>query len=244
MSWSGNAIVLETKNFGENGCLVGVISDEHGLHKGLLKNNAKKKINIGDFVLAKWTARLDGQLGVWSFEVEKSCTSYIMHDRLRLKCLIVVCKILSEVLTERTPCADVYKKFYNFLNDVCGNTINYVFKYLFFELFLLPRAGFVLNFEDIKMATEEDPLFFVSPRTGKVVTKETGAPYKEKLLIFPQFLINELTDASIKEIHRHEIKIAFDLTTYFLLKNFDKLRNNEIFMSMRNGLIKEICEEL
>ena len=65
-------------------------------------------------------------------------------------------------------------------------------------------------------------LIFVSPRTGRAVSREAGAPYEDKLLLLPGFLApvaGTAVSASDSDIHD-----GLRLTGYFLTRHvFDPL---------------------
>ena len=57
-------------------------------------------------------------------------------------------------------------------------------------------------------------LAFVSPRSGRAVSRQAGEPYVGKLLKLPRFLVNE--DAGIDP---GDIAAGFALTGYFLTRD-------------------------
>ena len=65
------------------------------------------------------------------------------------------------------------------------------------------------------MSSDQD-LKYISPRTGRAVTKEVGEPYKSKLIEIPDFIFggNTLNDV--------ELKKGLLLTEFFLKRDLYK----------------------
>ncbi|MDR3285651.1 MAG: DNA repair protein RecO C-terminal domain-containing protein [Holosporales bacterium] len=239
MQFIDDSIILKIKFFSETSFIVTVISKNNGLHRGLLR---KKNINLGDITQSTWTARLSEHLGTWDFESKKSCAAFIMRNNLKLKCFQFFCEILCESLPERMICCDIYEKSQNFIFSLCEDSKKWIFDFLLLELSLLPRVGFVLDFSDLHLATENDPLEFVSPKTGKIVTRSRGEPYKDKLLKFPFFFLkkNEKNGILYENIQKKELKDAFDLTHHFLFQNQSK--NGNSLQEIHENLIVKFFE--
>ncbi len=56
-----------------------------------------------------------------------------------------------------------------------------------------------------------DDLIWVSPRTGRAVSREAGAPYADKLLKLPPFMLG--AQAGLRE---GDVRAGLDLTGHFL----------------------------
>jgi DNA repair protein RecO (recombination protein O) len=54
---------------------------------------------------------------------------------------------------------------------------------------LLEDLGFGLDLSRCAVTGEMDDLIWVSPRTGRAVSREAGAPYADKLLTLPPFML-------------------------------------------------------
>lgn len=234
MQWQDRAIILKSKTFGESSLIVSVLSEFHGLHKGILK---KPYITQGDVVNALWTARLPEQLGQWRFDCEYSYSPFVMRDAVRLQGLMVFCELLCVLLTERTSYPDIFEKSENFLESLKLENFKWINYYLLLEFFLLEKIGFGLDFSDTILATKDDPLTYVSPKTGRVVTRSKGEPYKDHLLKLPFFLFKESSE-SLENIKA--MKEGFDFTEYFLLKNDLFSENHKAFYRARAMMIKNI----
>jgi DNA repair protein RecO (recombination protein O) len=80
-----------------------------------------------------------------------------------------------------------------------------------FELDFLAELGFGLDLSSCAATGATQDLIYVSPRSGRAVSRTGGEAYKEKLLRLPAFLRIEDAPASAADIAD-----AFALTGFFL----------------------------
>ena len=80
-----------------------------------------------------------------------------------------------------------------------------------FELMLLEELGFGLDLSSCAVTGATTSLTHVSPKSGRAVSAEAAAPYAERLLALPAFLIDEDAPAMPADI-----AAAFALTGFFL----------------------------
>ena len=57
-----------------------------------------------------------------------------------------------------------------------------------FELLLLDELGFGLDLESCAATGSRDDLVYVSPKSGRAVSRAAGEPYRDRLLPLPGFL--------------------------------------------------------
>jgi recombinational DNA repair protein (RecF pathway) len=140
--WEDSAIILKIAKFGERSCIVTVLSQQHGMHKGLLKYGAPPL--LGDIVHAAWAARLREQLGAWHFDVEDSYSAFFMRDKTKLSVFVFLCEVLCVLLDERTPYEHVFDRTILLLEKLRTSNLlkEWISDYLQFESFLLKQAGF------------------------------------------------------------------------------------------------------
>ena len=79
-----------------------------------------------------------------------------------------------------------------------------------FELAVLAESGFGLDLTSCAATERTDDLAYVSPRSSRAVSREAGAPYRDRLLALPSFLLAETGDAAA------ELEAGFALTGFFL----------------------------
>ena len=91
-----------------------------------------------------------------------------------------------------------------------------------FELRMLEELGFGLDLERCAATGTNDDLAYVSPKTGRAVSRSAGEPYRDRLLALPRFLYERQADAGPEEIIA-----AFRLTGYFLARHVFEPRGTD-----------------
>ena len=211
--WQDEGFVLGGRRFGENGVILSVFTKTHGRHLGLVRS--KRMPMSGSFVNVKWHARLSEHLGTYSSEIIHPLSAILMDDRKRLAAIGSICALLDETLPERENTQNLYEKMTFFLDNFSDD--NWQAEYVRFELNLLAILGFGLDLSECAGGGSCDDLAYVSPKTGRAVSREKGNPYREKLLPLPRFLWQE-TSANAEDI-----KNGLILTGYFLSKHVKTL---------------------
>jgi DNA repair protein RecO (recombination protein O) len=80
-----------------------------------------------------------------------------------------------------------------------------------FEAGLLQELGFGLDLSKCASTGSTDDLIYVSPRTGRAVSKGAGAPYADRLLTLPPFML-----ASQAGLAAGDVGSGLTLTGHFL----------------------------
>ena len=179
-----NAIVLGAKPLGENGYILSLFTPQHGKHLGVIKK--KKAPEIGTLCQATWKARLPEQLGSFYLEETKSYAALLLDDMPRLNVLANLCATLDKALPERQAYNELHTHTLNFL-DLLEKDSFYE-DYVLFEVQLLAALGFALNMTECAGGGDKNDLAYLSPKTGRAVSREKGNPYRNKLLKLPRFL--------------------------------------------------------
>ena len=210
--WQDTGLVLGTRRFGENGVILSVLTSNHGRHLGLIRTRTMPL--IGGFVDLKWRARLSEHLGTFTYEMTKPVSAAFMDDRRRLSSISCLCALLDETLPEREPAPEFYNLVCDFLNHLDDE--NWRENYVRLEVELLSILGFGLDLSKCAAGGDND-LAYVSPKTGRAVSRGKAEPYREKLLPLPAFLIKEsqATDKDIRD--------GLNLTGYFLSQHVKSL---------------------
>ena len=74
------------------------------------------------------------------------------------------------------------------------------------------------------MSGAETDLVYVSPKSGRAVSRQAGEPWREKLLALPAFL----RDASVDAPSPQDISDGFALTGFFLARHVLEPRNSRL----------------
>jgi DNA repair protein RecO (recombination protein O) len=85
-----------------------------------------------------------------------------------------------------------------------------------FELQLLSELGFGLDLESCAATGTTAELIYVSPKSGRAVSREAGAPWRDKLLRLPAFLAEP---EPAPEPSGEDLADGFAVTGFFLLRH-------------------------
>ena len=227
MEWTDEAFVLAARRHGEGAAVVQLLTRDHGRHAGLVHGggSASKRglVEPGNRVQANWRGRLPEHLGRITLEVERSYAATLMDNPRRLSALAAACAIAEIALPEREPHPAMFHATQALL-DSLAETDDDVWPavYVRWELGLLGELGFGLDLSACAATGQSEDLVFVSPRTGRAVSRAAGAPYQDKLLRLPGFLA-PAEGAEASATH-NDIQDGVNLTRYFLARHvFDPL---------------------
>lgn len=208
-----NAIVLSTKPLGENTFIISLFTSKNGRHLGILKK--KHPPEIGTLCQATWKARLTEQMGTFYLEETKAYAPLLLDDMPRLNILSNLCVTLDKALPERQTYQELHAKTLAFLDTLYQE--DFYQNYLRFEVDLLSSLGFALDMSECAGGGDKNDLAYISPKTGRAVSKEKGLPYHDKLLKLPRFLWQE-SAASVDDLVD-----GFTLTGHFLYTHLGHL---------------------
>jgi len=215
MQWTDEGIVLSVRPHGETAAIAELLTRDHGRHLGLVHGGRSRRLRpvlqLGNIVRAVWRARLAENLGVMSVEPLAYHAAQAMEDRLALLGLSSACS-LARLLPERDPHADVYDGLAR-LMAALGQPETWPPLMVKWELALIGELGFGLDLSACAATGTRANLRYVSPKSGRAVSAEAGAPYHDKLLPLPPFLAGNDAPPT-----RADICAGLRLTGYFLDK--------------------------
>jgi DNA repair protein RecO (recombination protein O) len=213
MQWIDEAIVLGVKRHGETSVIAELMTQAHGRHLGLVRGGAGSQLRgvlqPGNSVSATWRARLDEHLGNYAVEgtnlraARYLPAAYAVHGVTHLAAL---CRLLAE----REPHAPIYGELEAIL-DVLDDPFAAAPLIARFELDFLAELGFGLDLESCAATGVTADLIYVSPRSGRAVSRDAGHPYRDKLMALPAFLRHDAEPASAADLAS-----AFALSGFFL----------------------------
>lgn len=213
MDWNDQAIVLSARPHGESGLVVSLLTRDHGRHAGFVPGGISRRARpvwqAGNLVDVSWRARLSEQLGNYSGELREAHAARALDDAVQLSGLAAACAIVDAALPDREPHPAMFDGFAAFLGAI-GHP-GWPAIYVRLELGLLQELGFGLDLEKCAATGATDDLAYVSPKTGRAVSRAAAGPYKEKLLPLPDFL-----STGGLPVDDGELLHGLDLTGFFL----------------------------
>jgi DNA repair protein RecO (recombination protein O) len=214
MEWHDRAFVLNARRHGESAAIVELLTAEHGRHAGLVRGGQSPKLRAvlqpGNEVAAVWRGRLSEHLGTVACELVRSHAAGMLDDPDRLAGLTAAASLVAAALPEREPSPDVFASFGSLLRAL-DSAADWPARYVGWERDLLAGLGFGMDLGRCAVSGVTTDLAYVSPRTGRAVSRAAGLPYRDKLLVLPGFLWRD------EPADRGQIEIGMRLTEHFLV---------------------------
>lgn len=214
MEWEDDAFVLSARAHGETGAIVELLTAERGKFAAHVAGGASRKmkpfLQAGARVIARYRSRMSDQLGSATLEPVGEGPAALFDDPLALAGLASAAAIAAAALPEREPHPGAFHAL-EALIEALANPDIWPAVYVRFEAGLLQDLGFELDFSRCTVTGSVDDLVYVSPRTGRAVSREAGEPYKDRLLALPPFLLS--AQGGLRE---GDIAAGLDLTGHFL----------------------------
>lgn len=216
MQWTDTAIILSTRKFGETSAVAHILTAAHGVQAGVVRGAMSKTnrgiLQPGNIINATWNARLSEQLGTLKCELLTAHAAHLMNDAPRLYALTSACALIEQSLPDRHPYPQLFLMLHTFLTTL-QTSEHWPEAHIFLEIEILAEAGFGLDLETCAATGTTKNLTYVSPKSGRAVSESAGAPYHEKLLPLPAFL---LPGYKKNRVEPAEILAGLQLTGYFL----------------------------
>ena len=213
MEWRDHGILLSMRRHGESSAIIDVFTEEHGRHAGVVRGGASRRmapvLQPGAQLDVTWRARLEDHLGSYHAEPLRSRAAAALSGRLALAGLNAVTALLAFCLPEREPHPDLYMRSERLL-DLLEHEDLWPLAYLQWELALLEEVGFGLDLSACAVTGRLAGLAFVSPKTGRAVSREGAGEWADRLLPLPPVLLGQ-GDAGDTEILQ-----ALRTTGYFM----------------------------
>ncbi len=224
MEWRDEALLLSVRPHGETAAIAEVFSAVHGRHAGVVRGGASRKmaamLQPGSQVQVTWRARLDAHIGAFTLEPLRSRAA-LMADHLALSGLNAICALLHIALPEREDHAALYRATLPLL-DAMERGGDWLPDYLRWELLLLEELGFGLDLGRCAVTGARDDLAFVSPRSGRAVSRAGAGDWAARLLPLPQVLLGQGSAS------RAEIGQGLAITGHFLGREVAALNNRPL----------------
>ncbi|HEY1736812.1 MAG TPA: DNA repair protein RecO [Methylovirgula sp.] len=215
MEWHDEGLIIGVKKFGESSVILELMTAAHGRHLGLIKGGRSKRmqpiLQPGNGVTVTWRARLEDHLGHYAIEATELRAGQLMAEAAALHGLNLISSLL-RLLAEREPHEPLYRAAVLVADRLHRADIAPALLARF-ELVMLAELGFGLDLVACAATGTQDDLVFVSPKSGRAVSRAAAEPYRDKLLPLPAFLRDEDMEMAPEMA---ELRDAFALAAYFL----------------------------
>jgi DNA repair protein RecO (recombination protein O) len=243
MQWTDDGIVLGIRRHGEANAILELMTREHGRHLGLVRGGAGSRLRPvlqpGNRVNATWRARLDEHLGNFTVEaLDLPAAGFLgfAHAVYGVTHLAALCRLLPE----RDPHPLTYAALAHILDQITDARLVGA-ELVRFELHMLGELGFGLDLESCAATGSTTALAYVSPKSGRAVSLEAGAPWRDKLLQLPAFLRDGGDEPCGDELCAEAIADGFALTGYFLSRHVFEPRGSAL-PDARESLVSAVLK--
>ena len=235
MEWTEEGIVLGSRRHGEANAILEVMTRAHGRHLGLVRGGMGSRLRPvlqpGNAVRVVWRARLDEHLGYYMVEplrlhaASHMAASHVVYGVTHLAAL---CRLLPE----RDPHPGVHDQLVAVLDHLedrlaAGTLV------VRFELQMLAELGFGLDLSACAATGERTDLGYVSPKSGRAVSRGAGEPWQDRLLRLPAF-VADAADPSLDDLAD-----GFALTSFFFTRHVLEPRGLA-FADAREGFVAAV----
>ncbi len=192
MEWTAPAIVLDARMFGENDALVSLLTEAEGRQRGIARGGAsRRQVSLwqpGNLVQARGLRRLADQLGTLSGELVHPGAALAMDDALALAVLASACAVADGVLPDHEPHPQAFGGLLQVLAGLGSGPAQFMPDLVRWEAVLLAELGYGLDLASCAVSGAADDLAYVSPRTGRAVSRAAAGEWAPRLLPLPPFL--------------------------------------------------------
>jgi DNA repair protein RecO (recombination protein O) len=237
MEWRDEGAIIAVRPHGETAAIIEVFTQAHGRHAGVVRGGGSRKaaamLQPGTQVQVTWSARLGEHLGTFAVEPLASRAA-MLSDRLALAGLNALAALLHVSLPERDPHPGLYALSLALLDRMQAGG-DWGSDYLRWEIALLEELGFGLDLARCAVTGATEGLAYVSPRTGRAVSRDGAGDWADRLLPLPSGL-NGDGPMSAKDVIQ-----GLALTGHFLAKGLEEVLHGRPLPEARARLVAALA---
>ena len=187
------AIVCAVRAHGEHGAIVRALTPADGIQPGFVRGGRSRRLRpvlmAGNLVQAEFRARTEEQLAQLSVELAAS-RGHLLVEPLAAAAIEWTTALTAAALPEAQP----YPRLYAALDGLLGaveaapGARIWAPSLVRYELLLLSELGFGLDLSECAATGTTEGLAFVSPKSGRAVSRAGAGEYAERLFPLPAFL--------------------------------------------------------
>lgn len=238
MRLRSTATVCAARAHGEHGVVARLLTPADGLLAGYVRGGRSRRLRPilqpGNLVVAEFRARTDEQLPGLTVELAHSRAG-LHAEPLAADAIAWTTALAAVALPEGQPYPAIASALEALLDaiEAAPAARGWAGALARFELLLLAELGFGLDLGRCAATGTTGDLAYVSPRTGRAVSRDAGLPYADRLLRLPAFL------AGGGEAGWREIADALAVTGPFLARDLLAGREARV-LDARERLVSQI----
>jgi DNA repair protein RecO (recombination protein O) len=188
-----DAILVSVRAHGEHGAIVRVLTPRNGIQAGYVRGGRSRRLRPillpGNLVQAEFRARTEDQLAHLTVELLAS-RAPLLVEPLPAAAIDWIMALTAATLPE----GHSYPRLYDALDAVLAaveaapSAKGWAVALVRYELLVLGELGFGLDLSECAATGAVEDLAFVSPKSGRAVSKGGAGDYQDRLLPLPAFL--------------------------------------------------------
>lgn len=188
------AIVCAVRSHGEHGAIVRALTPDAGIQAGYVRGGRSRRLRPvllpGNLVQAEYRARTDEQLAQLSVELSQSRAA-LLTEALPAAAVDWSCALTATTLPEGQPYPHLYEALDGVLSAVeaAPSAKGWATALVRYELLILSELGFGLDLSECAATGVRTNLHYVSPKSGRAVSREAAGEYIERLFRLPSFML-------------------------------------------------------
>jgi DNA repair protein RecO (recombination protein O) len=238
MHIESQAIIVAVRPHGEHGAIVRALTPADGVQPGYVRGGRSRRLRpvllAGNLVQADYRSRTDEQLAHLGVE--------LVHSRapLLVEALPAAAIDWATALTAATlPAGQPYPRLYEALDgllsavEAAPSAKGWASSLVRYEILLLSELGFGLDLSQCAASGVTEDLAYVSPKSGRAVSREGAGDYADRLLPLPAFVLGG------GAAEWDDIFAGLRITRYFLARDLLIERQADI-LAARDRLVERL----
>jgi len=219
MRLTTEAIVLAVRPHGEHDAIVRALTPGEGMQAAYVRGGRSRRqrpvLLPGNQVAGEYSARTDAQLPHLSAELARS-RAPLLTEPLTAAGVEWATVLTAAALPEGQPYPALYAGLSGLLAamEAAPSARGWSAALARYELLLLGELGFGLDLSECAVTGGDADLAFVSPRSGRAVSRAGAGEYRDRLLALPAFLAGRDADPAWADI-----LAGLRLTGHFLARD-------------------------
>ncbi|WP_050525611.1 DNA repair protein RecO [Pseudorhodobacter aquimaris] len=234
MDWQDEGVLISMRAHGEASAIIEVFTAAHGRHAGVVRGGGSRKmaatLQPGTQLAVTWRARLEDHIGSYAVEPLQSRAA-LLGDRLGLAGLTAICAMLRTALAEREAHPPLWRATMALLAAL-EHDPDWPVRYLRWELMLLEELGFGLDLGRCAVTGARDDLAYVSPNTGRAVSRAGAGDWADRLFPLPECMMGQGPASGV------EIGQGLAITGHFIARELMQGLGNRALPEARHRLIR------
>jgi DNA repair protein RecO (recombination protein O) len=193
------AIVLGVRPHGEHDAIVRALTPDDGVQPGYVRGGRSRRMRPilvpGNLIAAEYRARTDEQLAHLSAELLVS-RAPLLSEPLTAAGIEWATVLTATALPESQPYPALYSALSGLLAalEAAPSARGWGTGLVRYELLLLGELGFGLDLTECAVTGTSGDIAFVSPKSGRGVSRAGAGEYRDRLLPLPAFLVGGGSD--------------------------------------------------